>query len=320
MKQSSLVLVAAAALAAVPLHSQSSQRPSFEVVSIKPSPPLGSGAIRIGGGVAGDRFTLGGVTLRMLLQIAFSRPENNPLSGQLQIVGGPSWMESDRYDITAKADCSGGTFSRQQVPPMMQSLLEDRFQLKAHMETRELPVYDLVVMKDGPKIKRSADQTTPSFAATQPGPCEAAQGPPPAPPTLPAGGFRPDTPMPRGTTMIMMSNNGMTLRASATPFANLVRMLQQQLGRAIVDKTGLTGLYDFELTFTPDGLQSPFGRGVPLPPPPPPDGGPVSAPATPADPVPSIFTSVQQLGLKLESTKAPIEVLVIDSVQKPTEN
>jgi uncharacterized protein (TIGR03435 family) len=321
MKPSSVVLVAAVALAAVPLHSQTSQhKPSFEVVSIKPSPPPGSGPLRIGGGVQGDRFSLSGATLRMLLQIAFSRPENNPLSGQLQIVGGPSWMESDRYDVTAKADCSGGTFSRQQLPPMMQSLLEDRFQLKAHMETRELPVYDLVVMKDGPKIKRSADQTTPSFAATLPGPCEAAQGPPPAPPPLPPGGFRPDTPMPRGTLMMMMSNNGMTLRASAAPFANLVRMLQQQLGRAVVDKTGLTGLFDFELTFNPDGLQSPFGRGVPLPPPPPPDGTPASAPVTAADPVASIFTSVQQLGLKLESTKAPVEVLVIDSVEKPTEN
>ena len=321
MKHSSLVLIAAVALAAVPLHSQTSQqKPSFEVVSIKPSPPLGSGAIRIGGGVQGDRFSLSGATLRMLLQIAFSRPENTSLSGQLQIVGGPDWMESARYEVTAKADCSGGTFTRQQLPPMMQSLLEDRFQLKAHMETRELPVYDLVVMKDGPKIKRSADQTTPSFAATQPGPCEPASGPPLSPPPLPAGGLRPDTPMPRGTMMIMMSNNGMTLRASAAPFANLVRMLQQQLGRAIVDKTGLTGLFDFELTFNTEGLQSPFGRGSPLPPPPPPDGGPASAPAAAADPVPSLFTSVQQLGLKLESTKAPIEVLVIDSVQKPTEN
>src|SRR5262249_21320644 len=140
-------------------------KPSFEVVSIKPSAPtLG---IR-GGGPRGDRFSMTGASLKMLLQMAYGRPNNNALFGQLQISGGPNWMDSDRYDIEAKADCSGGVLSREQLQLMVRSMLEDRFQLKAHMETRELPIYNLVVAKDGPKLKASADQTPPSFGSGGP--------------------------------------------------------------------------------------------------------------------------------------------------------
>jgi uncharacterized protein (TIGR03435 family) len=95
-----------------------------------------------------------------------------------------------------------------------------------------------------------------------------------------------------------------------------------QLGRKVLDQTGLDGLYDFELTFSSEGLDSPFGRGFPLPPP----GaagaagaGTTSQPIA-SDPLPSLFTAIQELGLKLESTKRPVEVLVVDSVEKPTAN
>ena len=117
--------------------------------------------------------------------------------------------------------------------------------------------------------------------------------------------------------MVMSSPTGMTLQAGAMPMTNLVGLLQQQLGRTVVDKTDLKGLFDFKLTYSPEGLSSPFGRGG-LPPPP---GapGPSPVPAA-ADPAPSIFTALQELGLRLESSKGPVEVLVIDSVQKPTEN
>ena len=118
------------------------------------------------------------------------------------------------------------------------------------------------------------------------------------------------------------ATSGMTLRATATPFATIVGLLQRQLGRPIVDKTGLEGLYDFELTFSAEGLGSPFGRGMPVPPSPL-GGGPAGSPAAPvtaADPAPSLLTAIQELGLKLESAKGPVEVLVIDSVEKPTEN
>jgi uncharacterized protein (TIGR03435 family) len=119
--------------------------------------------------------------------------------------------------------------------------------------------------------------------------------------------------------MMGMGTGGMTLRATATPLPNLVGMLRQQLGRTIVDKTGLEGLFDFEMTFTAEGLESPFGRGFPMPQQLPPVGA-APAPATAPDPAPSLFAAIQELGLKLESAKGPVDVLVIDSAEKPTEN
>jgi uncharacterized protein (TIGR03435 family) len=121
--------------------------------------------------------------------------------------------------------------------------------------------------------------------------------------------------------MFMMFNpQGLTMRAAGVPVSNLVNMLQNQIGRPIIDKTDLKGLFDFQLQFSPEGLSFP---GLPggLPPGGPPGGaGPTTAPPTSADPVPSLFTAIQDLGLKLESSKGPVEVLVVDSVQKPTEN
>ncbi len=323
-----VLLIGAFAFAAFPLLSQTTPqtKPSFEVVSIKPSPPnLG---IR-GGGPRGDRFNVTGASLRMLLQMAHQKAGNTPMAGQLQIVGGPNWIDSDRYDVQAKADCSGGTISREQMQLMLQSMLEDRFQLKAHMETRELPIYNLVVDKSGLKIKASADQTPPPFAAGGPPlPCAPASGNaggPPLPPPPPRGGRGgpPDlNNLPRGAMVMMGSPQGLTLAASGLPITALVGLLQQQVGRAIIDKTDLQGLFDFKLQFSPEGLASPFGQ-IGSPPPPPgavpavPGGAP---PANAADPVPSLFTAVQELGLRLESAKGPVEVLVIDSVQKPTEN
>jgi uncharacterized protein (TIGR03435 family) len=231
-------------------------------------------------------------------------------------------MDSDRYDVQAKADCSGGRIPRDQLQLMVQSLLEDRFKLKAHMETRELPVYELVVGKDGSKIKRAADQTpaVPPLLGL-PGPCE----PTPAGGPFPGGRggplpFAPGSAPPRGSTFMMISANSMTVKATATRLATVVGMLQQQLGRKVVDKTGLDGLYDLEITFSPEGLESPFGRGFPLPPGPAGPAGGAPPQPTASDPVPSLFTAIQELGLKLESAKGPVEVLVIESVEKPTEN
>src|SRR5262245_36842089 len=133
---------------------------------------------------------MSGASLRMLLQQGYSKANNTPLGGQLQIIGGPSWIDSDRYDINAKADCSGGTITRERLQLMIQSMLEDRFQLKSHMETRELPIYNLVVGKDGPKMKKSEDQTPPFMAAGPPLPCGPAPAVPPAalpPPPPPPG-------------------------------------------------------------------------------------------------------------------------------------
>jgi uncharacterized protein (TIGR03435 family) len=328
-----VLLFAAAVFAVVPLLSQTSSgpKPSFEVISIKPTAP-NLNFIR-GGAARGDRFSMTGANLRMLLQNAYGRPTAGIPFGQLQIIGGPSWIDSDRWDVQATADCSGGVFSREQLQLMIQSLLEQRFQLKAHMETRELPIYNLVVAKDGPKIKASADQTPPGPGgpAGPPPPCSPAPttpaGPTPAPPPLPLPGQRggpgdPNFVMPRGAILMMGGPSGLTMQAAAQPITGLVGVLQQQVGRPVIDKTDLKGLFDFKLQFSREGLVAPTGPGGGLPPGPPPPGaaGPGPDTAAAADPMPSLFTAIQELGLRLESTKGPVEVLVVESVQKPTEN
>jgi uncharacterized protein (TIGR03435 family) len=312
---------AASVFAAFPLLSQTPPKPSFEVISVKPTAP-GPNFIR-GGAPRGDRFDFTGANLRMLLQVAYG-PIGNTLGSQVQIFGGPPWMDSERYDIQAKADCSGGKLSREQTQLMMQSLLEERFQLKAHKETRELPVYNLVVAKDGSKLKASADQTLPPLIASgPPQPCdpEAANRippalPPPPPPGGGRGGFPDISTLPRGAMLVMMSPNGMTMAANGTAMGNFVNFLSQQVGKPIVDKTDLKGLFDIKLTFSPEGLQTPFGG--------PPGGGPapggLNTAANASDPNPSLFTAIQEVGLRLESAKGLVEVLVVDSVQKPTEN
>src|SRR5215471_5226902 len=190
-----VLIFAAAAFAVVPLLSQTSPgpKPSFEVISIKPSAP-NLNFIR-GGAARGDRYTMTGANLRMLVQNAYGRPSAGIPVGQLQIVGGPSWMDSDRFDVQATADCSGGVLSRDQLQLMVQSMLEERFQLKAHMETRDLPIYNLVVGKDGSKMKASADQTPPGTGLQgPPPPCSPAPAtpatPPQPPPPLPLPGQR----------------------------------------------------------------------------------------------------------------------------------
>jgi uncharacterized protein (TIGR03435 family) len=212
------------------------------------------------------------------------------------------------------------------MQPMVRSMVEDRFQLKAHMETRELPIYNLVVAKDGPKIKRSEDQTPVAPSQAQPaqlcGPLPAA---PPAPvpfitPGQRGSPFDPNSPAPRGFIGGMFAASTIMFRGSAVPLGNMVGMIRQQVGRPIVDKTELKGLYDFVLRFSPEGLPN-FPGVIAAPPPQPPQGGAPTVPAAPAaEPLPSIFTALQDLGLRLESAKGPVEVLVIDSVQKPTEN
>jgi uncharacterized protein (TIGR03435 family) len=273
---------------------------------------------------------MSGATLRMLLGSAFQKASTGGPLSQVEIIGGPNWIDSDRYDIQATADCSGGVLSREQLQLMIQAMLEDRFQLKAHLETRELPIYNLVAGKDGPKIKASADQTpaSPGFTGL-PQPCSPAPATPAAPvppPPLPGPGERgnplnPNFAMPRGGIATMMTPTGLTLRGTAVPMTTLVSMLQQRVGRTIVDKTGLTGLFDFTLQFSPEGLaQAGLLPGLPPPGPGPGGPGPAGAAPTSADPVPSLFTAIQDLGLRLESTKGAVEVLVVESVQKPTEN
>ena len=330
-KTGRLILIGAAvAFAVIPLLSQTPEpkKPSFEVVSVKPGVP---GPGFRGGGPRGNSLSMANTPLRMLVQMAYQRGTAPGPGMQLQVIGAPNWMDTEPFDVQAKADCSGGAIPREQMQLMIQSLLEERFQLKAHYETRELPIYNLVVAKDGLKMKLSEDQTPPPLVAGAPTLC----GPVPAgglpgPRGLPFDPSKPGT-MPRGAMIMMMNpTTGLTMNATSVPMVNLVGMLQGQAGRPIIDKTGLTGLFDVKLNFSMEGLPGMAGLGGLLPPPPGAVGPGPGAPGVPAgpglapaaaDPVPSLFTAVQeQLGLRLESTKGPVEVLVIDSVQKPTEN
>jgi len=273
-------------------QSPTSDRPSFEVASVKPN-AAGDNRVMIQS-MPGGRFRASSVALNMLMTYAYRVRD-------FQIVGGPDWMRSDRWDIQAKAE--EGSVPPSSGPPdpsvpdplalRTQSLLEEQFHLKFHRETRELPLYELVVAKNGPKLQVSEDQTPLR-------PPE--RGAPPQPPVKPGG------PMPRGS---MRMSPG-TIDAAAVPLSNFIMAISQQLGRSVIDKTELKGLYDIKLQWTPE-----FGPGA-GPKPQGPPGGP-EPPPPPADPSgPSIFTAIQeQLGLRLVSTKGPVEVLVIDGAQKP---
>jgi uncharacterized protein (TIGR03435 family) len=285
-----LLLTIALGFAVVPMFPQNGNapRPSFEVASIKPAGPVVtriSIMVQPGGRLIAESFSL-----KMLVGRAYNVTDS-------RIIGGPSWVDSDRFNIEAKAQ---GNMAPGQMGLLIQSLLEDRFQLRVHRETRELPVYELVVAKGGPKIKLSEDQTPP-----------APQGPRPMEPATrgaaPGQRGMPDpfsVPQPRGN---FGRGNGQ-MRGTAVGLAPLVIALSQQLGRPVYDKTGLTGLYDYSVKWTPGAEQAP-GPFPEAPPPPSVDSGP------------SIFTALQeQLGLRLESTRGPVEVIVIDSAVKPSEN
>jgi uncharacterized protein (TIGR03435 family) len=187
---------------------------------------------------------------------------------------------------------------------MMQGLLTDRFQLKVHRETKELPVYEMTIAKNGFKLKEVAPR--------QP---EAGPGsPPPLPPPPPPG-----TAPPTNAAALPTPPPGVTMgfpfgfTASSVQFGVLGFLLQDILGRPVIDKTGIKGDYDFKIVFSREGIPN----NGPAPPPIATDGPGLTA----ADPRPSIFTALQEeFGLKLDSARAPVEVLVIDSVQKPSEN
>jgi uncharacterized protein (TIGR03435 family) len=202
-----------------------------------------------------------------------------------QIAGGPPWIKTDGYNIEAKP---AANTDQKQMWLMLQALLADRFKLQLHRETRELPVYDLTATKGGPRLPKPAG-----------GPCtEVFTGPPPKP-----GEPRPAPPCGPG---IQASGTGVSMRGLNLSTAKFAAFLGTLIGREVVDKTGFTGKFDLHLDFALDDAIAglPFNRG------------PGDAEAGP-----SIFTAIQeQLGLKLESTKGPVEVLVIDRAERPTEN
>ena len=318
-----LLILLGIGAAVIPIRSQTKpQKPSFEVVSVKPSPPNLNIMMRLGGGQRGDRLTLSSVSLRVLVSVAYRDSNGEPL-GSPEIFGGPDWMESALFDIEAKTDCSGGIISNDQLALMMQSMLEDRFQLKAHVETRDMPVYNLVVGKDGPKLKASTDQTPLAPLVPMGQLCGSVRETLPAPlPSFPGPGIDMSqlmSQMPRGAMLVlsgaMEPAGAIAIHGRATSVSRLVNTLKFVTGRPLIDKTGLTGLFDMSLRFRTDGLALP-GRpaGVTL------SGLPAGSPSGPLEGTGTLFSEIQDLGLMLEQARGPVQVLVIDSVQKPSEN
>jgi len=260
-------------------------RPSFEVASIKPN---SSG--QRGGAVdaAGNRFVATNVTLLTLLHFAYRPLDRTPFLND-QIVGLPGWAMADRFDIQAKAE-GGGRMGEDQIQRLLQELLAERFALKLHYETRNLPVYELVVSKAG-KMHPATDQTPATVTRQQP----------------PSGVINDASLPPRGTGRMKMTDSGVIVVATAVPIATLIGMLQGQFDRAILNKTGLNGLFDIRLEFarestTPAPIQQ--NAGIPT----------LSTGAT-------VYAAIEeQLGLKLRAVKAALPLLVVDSLEKPTPN
>jgi uncharacterized protein (TIGR03435 family) len=236
-------------------QSGTSQEPAFEVATIRPAAPSPDGHTHINY-PHGDRFSAANITLLALMEWAYAMPAK-------QILDGPPWLGTTRFDIQAKSNAEAeGQFEtlssaqeQERKRHMVEALLGERYGLKLHRETRTLPAYDLIVAKGGAKLQPSQ-----------------------------ANGKS------IGTGRAHFNGEGLTT-------TTIAEQLSQITGRIVVDKTGLTGRYDLKLLWTPD-----------------------DAPATDSS-APSLFTALQeQLGLRLESAKESVPVLVIDHIDLPTAN
>jgi uncharacterized protein (TIGR03435 family) len=271
--------------------AQEPSKPSFEVVSIRPTsgqPTVLASGMRVVGAMQGgpgtadpERLNGNGVTPFAMISRAFGLK-------RYQILG-PPWINSTRYDLNAKIQ-PGAT--KEQVDLMFQSMLEDRFRLKIHHETQEHAAYNLTIAKGGVKLRGSMPTDTCAMGAR------------------PAGGTCPDTQYPTGIARSSDDSRPMAtgccagatqqrLNGRSTPIATLANMIESQLGGPIViDKTGLTGNYDYRIEFA-------------------------ALNGNPADdtPLPSLFEALEKdFGLKLESVKTSIDVVVVDHIEPASEN
>ncbi len=295
--------------------------PSFEVASIKPAAPAGNGFVMIGsrgGPGTGDpgQMTFNNVSLKDLIGTAWDVKAYQ--------ITGPNSLESQRFDIVAKVP-KGAT--KEQSRLMLQNFLQERFNLKLHHSTKEQPIYALMVAKNGLKLKESVEDPNGPLAPDFPpgdGGGKAAQhadgdplmrkgDPAAAPPATPRGAMR------------MMFNNGrMKMVSGGQTMARFVDMLGTQVDRPVLDMTGLKGKYDISLEFAPDmALMQSKMAALGAPPPGPGAGrGSPDADSPDGQNAPGIFTALQeQLGLRLDPSKGPVDILVIDGAEKtPTAN
>jgi uncharacterized protein (TIGR03435 family) len=258
------------------------QKPAFEVVSIKPN---NSGMANAGMGPRGEFFVGTNVTLKTLLIYAYS-----PLRGQImngQFVGLPNWADTDHFDIEAKPGGSARVVPSEQLKTMVQSLLEDRFRLRLHREIRNLPVYSLVVARKGPTA--SKDQTPPD----------------PRHAFISVGGEAEPKSLPRGTLRKIKEKTSTKVIGRAVTIPTLILLLQQESDRMIIDNTDFHKLIDVSLEFSNDLAPDSPARGFE---------------DTFDQQVRSLFTAVQDIGLTLKPAKALLQVLIIDSVLRPSAN
>jgi uncharacterized protein (TIGR03435 family) len=240
----------------------------------------------LGGGWSTDGFTWYAINLQALVEKAYGVQAS-------QVSGGPSWVSSQRYDVQAKMSGSVADDLKKLSPDkrkivqehMLQALLMDRFHLVIHHEVKELPVYALVIAKSGTKLKEAKPGNTYSKGFS-------------APDGSPAGASE-------------MAFGGGNLAGQGVPVSVLVSELSQQpelAGSTVIDRTNLTGKYDFTLQWTPQRSRSSGGLGI----------DDVPAPDSSG---PSLFTALQeQLGVALKSAKGPVDTIVIDSAERVSEN
>jgi uncharacterized protein (TIGR03435 family) len=272
-----LVLIASIAVAppllqsqaALPPASVSTTVPTFDVISIKPNHSDFHGITL---NYTPDGVHATNIPILFLIKEAFALNDD-------QMFGIPDWVHSEKFDIDAKVGGSDvpaiRTLTHDQRRAMLLEILSDRFKLAYHRETRILPEYSLVIAKGGSKLQEFRPGNDASGA-------------------------------PKHAGQMKMQNGVIT--ASGIPIEPLTRFLSDRVGRPVIDKTGLTGNYDFTRQWTDDHHDGP-------PP------GPDAAPPASAESGPSIFTAVEeQLGLKLQSEKGPVQVVLIDHIVQPTQN
>jgi uncharacterized protein (TIGR03435 family) len=298
--------------------------PKFDVVSVKACgannglPPDGAGGAKGGRGTSPGNRTpgrvyLGCLPVRVMLAAAMSAYSSGNFEGewnnggaQLDVIGGPDWMRTDRYILEAKAE---GTPSRDLMQgPMLKAVLEDRFHLRTHRETREVPTFDLTVAKGGPKLLKPGD-----LSCTEPDAGGPARGGRDFVPlncgklqVFQEGSCTPRELAPQippeerkalcGVPRMTFAKTALVADIVGASFDQIAHILEA--GRPVMDRTGLAGKYDFHLEHLP----------------------PDAAGSDEPDALPSIFTALSKLGLKLEPSKGPRNFLVIDRIERPTEN
>jgi uncharacterized protein (TIGR03435 family) len=306
-----LALAAACALAQSPPPTAPL---SFEVASLKPAaPPSGRGMRIVMGGNDPGRLNYSNVSMRDLIRQAYQLKDYQ--------ITGPEWLDTERYELVAKLPDGA---PKEQAPMMLQTLLAERFKMAVHREKKDLPAYALTVARRGSKMKEFVE--APEDTAGGPGSASGRGGgfgggfEGPGPIKMGADGM---PKMPAGHPgMIFMSGMG-RVQMQGVPMSNFADFLSRQLTKPVVDETGLTAKYDIALNWTPEPGEGPVGMKMMRQP----DGGPgggegrgpndATAPAAP----PLAAALQQQLGLRLEPKKLPVEMLVVDHAEKiPTEN